>query len=136
MTELDYIGTGLTFPMGVNVQGGISLSGGDALIEQSIRIILSTALTERVMRPEFGCAVWDHVFAPLTDALVLEIADATREALKRWEPRIDLTNVDVVPDPADQSRVLIDLSYEIAATNERRNLVYPFYVIPGEGASA
>jgi hypothetical protein len=55
-----------------------------------------------------------------------------RDAISRWEARVDLESVTARVDPDDPSRVLIDVSYEVKATNDRRNLVYPFYVIPRE----
>jgi phage baseplate assembly protein W len=63
------------------------------------------------------------------------MARAVREAVSRWEPRVELDEVDVRPDPDAAGRVLIDLRYVVKATNDRRNLVYPFYVIPREEES-
>ncbi len=129
---VDYTGVGFAFPLRYDSQGGHAMIGGTDIIEQSIRIILSTAPGERVMRPDFGCAVWDLVFAPVNTATLMQMADAVNEALLRWEPRIEVTSVTPEPDPADSSRVLIGIEYQIAATNDSRNLVFPFYVIPTE----
>jgi phage baseplate assembly protein W len=60
------------------------------------------------------------------------MAQAVRQAVRQWEPRVDLGDVTVDPDPADASRVMIHVGYTVRATNDRRNLVYPFYVIPEE----
>ncbi len=128
----DYIGAGFGFPLGFDQQGGMAMAGGTDRIEQSIRIILSTAPGERVMRPDFGCAVWDFVFAPITRATLSQMADATAEALKRWEPRITVQEIVADADPDDDARVLISVKYQVAPTNDQRNLVYPFYVIPRE----
>ena len=84
------------------------------------------------MRPEFGCAIWDLLFAPVEPNTLGAMEHATRAALARWEPRIEVESVRAVPDEADPSRVQINVSYLIKATNDRRNLVYPFYTIPRE----
>jgi phage baseplate assembly protein W len=55
-----------------------------------------------------------------------------RNALDRWEPRIDVARVDFDLDGVDRGELLINISYELRATNHMRNLVYPFYVIPAE----
>ncbi len=132
MNGADFIGRGWDFPMHVGPRGGIALSGGTDEIDASLRMILSTALGERVMRPEFGCAIWDLLFAP-TDANTIGLmALAVREAVGRWEPRVELQAVSPLPDPEDASRVLIDVTYSVKSTNDQRNLVFPFYVIPKE----
>jgi uncharacterized protein len=61
------------------------------------------------------------------------MGEAVHEALARWEPRIEVEEVDVEPDLDRQGQVSIDISYTVRATNDRRNLVHPFYMIPGEG---
>jgi hypothetical protein len=60
------------------------------------------------------------------------MAQATRDAIGQWEPRVTLEDVRVEPDTADASLVLIHVSYRVKVTNDRRNLVFPFYVIPEE----
>lgn len=128
----DFIGQGLRFPMAVDHTGAIAWSSGPDAIDRSIRVILSTAKGERPMRPAFGCAIWDLLFAPVNDNSLGLMAQAARDALGQWEPRADVEAVRVTPDVVDASLVLIAVDYRVKATNDRRNLVYPFYVIPEE----
>jgi phage baseplate assembly protein W len=128
----DFIGRGFRFPLGVDHTGGIAWAGGPEALDRSIRVILSTAKGERPMRPEFGCAIWDLLFAPVNDNTLGLMAQATRDAIGQWEPRVTLEDVRVTPDAADASLVLISVAYRVKVTNDRRNLVYPFYVIPEE----
>jgi phage baseplate assembly protein W len=95
-------------------------------------VVLATAPGERVMRPDFGCRIWDLLFEPVTANLIGLMAQAVREALAQWEPRVEVDRVDPVPDPADSALISITVAYRIKATNDRRNLVFPFYVIPHE----
>jgi hypothetical protein len=127
-----FIGRGIRFPMGVDHRGAIAMAGGPDGLECAIRVVLSTAPGERVMRPKFGCRIWDLLFEPLNSNTLGLMAQAVREAVAQWEPRVDLLDVIVTPDSDDQALVRIALTYEIRTTNDRRNLVYPFYVIPRE----
>ena len=124
----DIIGSGWHFPLGVNGRGRIETSSPENDIEESIHIILSTAKGERRMRPNFGCGIHDLVFAPNSSATWSLISHHIEEALGWWEPRIEVTDVDVRPDTTDTSRLLINIKFRIKATNDERNLVYPFYM--------
>jgi phage baseplate assembly protein W len=84
------------------------------------------------MRPEFGCRIHDHVFGPATSATAGQIAYDVRIALERWEPRIDLLDVSVSFEALESGTVYVDVGYRIRGSNDPRNLVFPFYVIPDE----
>jgi phage baseplate assembly protein W len=84
------------------------------------------------MRPEFGSELHTLVFAP-NDAGTAGLARRyVMEALGRWEPRINVLDVVARFDAKQDSVLLLDIRYVIAATNSERNLVFPFYTIPGE----
>lgn len=126
----EFVGAGWAFPLRTDRTGGIALSRDTSEIEESMQLILATAPGERPMRPEFGSAVHDYVFAPADAATAGDIANAVRLALERWEPRIHLHDVIVRFDRVDEGILLIDIRYAIVGTNDPRNLVFPFYVIP------
>ena len=130
-----FLGQGWRFPIGVDGRGGIDMSHGDDDIESAIVTIVKTARGERVMRPEFGSSIHDFVFAPNNATTAGLIAYHVQEALARWEPRIEVTAIDVQPDTLEPSQVLINIGYRVKATNDERNLVYPFYLIPTEEPS-
>jgi phage baseplate assembly protein W len=129
-----FIGRGFRFPMEVDAGGGVALSNGAEDMDCSIRVVLATAPGERVMRPAFGCKIWDLLFEPVNANTIGLMAQAVREALAQWEPRIQVQDVVVVPDDDDASLVRIAVTYLVRTTNDKRNLVYPFYVIPREEA--
>ena len=132
MTSLDFVGAGWAFPLGTDATGGIALVTGGREIAESIRLILGTTPGERPMRPEFGCRINEHVFAPVNAAIAGAIAHDVRSALEQWEPRIDVVDVRVSFDGADAGVLYIDVSYLIHGRSDPRNLVFPFYVIPEE----
>lgn len=127
----DFIGSGWGFPAAISRAGSVRLVGGADELDASIRMILSTMPGERVMRPEFGCAMWDLVFAPLTASTLGLVEQSVREAIERWEPRIILERVEAVAAAPDGT-VRVKLDYRVRATNDARNLVFPFYTIPTE----
>lgn len=127
-----FIGRGLRWPLGVDHTGSLALTSGAEDLDRSIHVILSTAPGERVMRPAFGCRIWDLLFEPVNGNTLGLMAQAVRDAVAQWEPRVVLEDVQVRPDPTEPALVHIDVRYVVRDTNDRRNLVYPFYVIPRE----
>ncbi len=124
------IGQGWRFPPAVDERGTVALAADDEELEQAIQIILNTAPGQRVMRPEFGCRIHELVFAPNNPATAGMAGRYVREALGRWEPRIEVQRVAAEPDPDHSSCLSIVVEYRIAATHSNRSLVFPFYLIP------
>lgn len=129
----DFVGRGVSFPFRVDQSGSIATSTGGDGIDASLRMVLMTAPGERVMRPKFGCKIWDLLFEPINANTLGLMSEAVREAVGRWEPRVTLEDVRVIPHPSADGQVMIEIDYVVRATNDKRNLVYPFYVIPREG---
>jgi phage baseplate assembly protein W len=130
--RLDFVGRGWAFPVGLDLRGRVALTNGFESIERAIRLILQTARGERVMRPQFGSDLHKLVFAE-NNATTAGLADFyVRQALARWEPRIEVENVSVSRAEAERGAMVLTISYLIKATNDRRNLVFPFYAIPEE----
>ena len=134
--QTDFIGAGWSYPMGTDATGGIALVTREREIEQAMRLILGTACGERPMRPDFGCRLRDFVFQGASDETASLLGYEVQTALARWEPRCDIDKVTVTPDPDERNLLFIDIKYSIKATNDRRNLVFPFYVIPAESDEA
>ena len=126
--ERDFLGKGLRFPVSVNLNGGVSSSTLEENVRQSLFIILGTAPGERIYRPEFGCRIHDLMFAPnseMTAALAEKYCEA---AIYTYEPRIDEVVARASPNADQPNRLDIRIEYVIANKNEKRNLVYPFYL--------
>lgn len=127
-----FTGRGWAFPLRTTPSGGIALVDGDAEVAEAIRLVLGTAKGERPMRPEFGCGIHDLVFAPADLTLLARIEEEVRASLRRWEPRITLTEVEAAADDADAGTVWITVRYLVRDTDDPRNLVFPFYSLPPE----
>jgi phage baseplate assembly protein W len=128
--SMDFVGSGVAFPMRIGASGGLALVSREREIEEAIRLVLATRPGERPMRPEFGCRIADHVFAPANSATAGRLSYEVRVALDRWEPRITLEDVEVDFGDVADGVVYLDIRYRIRGTNDPRNLVFPFYVIP------
>lgn len=126
------IGSGWAFPPDLDAQGRVALVSNEVEVEQSVRIILTTNIGERVMRPTFGCRLRELVFMPNNLDTATRAREYIEEALGMWEPRIDVGEIRVRPNPHRENELLIEIDYIIKNTRDTRTLVYPFYLIPGE----
>lgn len=123
-----FLGNGLSFPLRTDARGQIALVTGIEDIEQSIRIILSTRQGERVMRPTFGCQANELLFEPRSAATASLLQEYVHEALRMWEPRIEVIHIDVQDDDTYPGALLATINYQIKATHDTRSIVYPFYI--------
>jgi len=128
----NFLGSGWKFPPRLDNRGRIELVHEEQDVEEAIRMILMTRKGERPMRPEFGCEIHDLVFAPNEPATTGLARRYVLEALQMWEPRIDVLDVQTIDNPRAESALSLDIRYTVIATNSERNLVFPFYTIPGE----
>jgi phage baseplate assembly protein W len=128
----EFIGAGWAFPVRTDATGRVALVRHERDLEESIRLILGTAFGERPMRPDYGCAIHDYIFAGVDSDISGRIAGAVRASLLRWEPRIDVLDVRVTVDRENPALVYIDIRYSVSDANDPRNLVVPFYTIPPE----
>jgi phage baseplate assembly protein W len=139
----DYLGVGWGFdvePRDPGSNAGVRVDDGGVIrpaeyedsVRQAIWIILGTARGERVMRPDFGCGIYDMVFEVNSPATEGRIAQEVREALLLNEPRIDVRDVQVDAQ-SDGEVLLISIDYEVRSTNNVFNLVYPFYLESNAG---
>lgn len=126
-----FLGRGWGFPTALDADGRIVPVTGEAAVEQAVRLILSTAVGERVMRPDFGCGLHGRIFEPGTTEATGQLIGDIRSAIARWEHRAELVDLSIGVDETDASRRLIELTIQIKGTNSRFNLVYPFYVDGG-----
>jgi uncharacterized protein len=124
----DFLGRGWRFPVAINRTGGVSTSAQEENIRESIFIILGTAPGERIKRPHFGCDIHELVFAPNNGHTAGLAAHYCREALRKWEPRIQNIEVQARAATEEPSRLDLHISYVVRATNQPGNLVYPFYL--------
>jgi len=131
MSEL--IGQGWGFPVKPGTNGRLRYLNDAEKVLQSIWILLSTAPGERQMMPEYGCGIHNLVFQANTASFRSLVEANVREALTRWEPRIDVIEVRVETPPEARNYLLIRIDYRLRVNNSFYNLVYPYFVNEGVG---
>jgi uncharacterized protein len=126
--ENSFLGTGWSFPPTfMRTDYSVVMVKDEADVRESLWILLSTLLGERVMVPTYGTDLYRMVFRALTATLQTQIADMVQQAVLYWEPRITVESVTASPDATLDGQVLIGITYVIDKTNARNNLVYPYY---------
>ena len=130
----DFVGAGWAFPLRCDTRGGIALVRRERELEEAMRLILATYPGERPMRPDFGSRVRDWVFRGVDHDAMAALQIEVRNSIHRWEPRVEVTDVRVSRDPDEATTMRIDIQYRPLDTNDRRNLVFPFYTIPDDGS--
>ena len=120
------LGTGWGFPPAFSRESGVHMASDEEDIRQSLKILLSTEVGERVMQPKYGCNMNRLVFEPLDTSLQTYMKHLINTAILYFEPRIILNNVQLEA-VVNEGRIDINLDYTIATTNTRHNYVYPFY---------
>lgn len=132
MNEDSFLGTGWSFPPSFDkASGSAEMVQEDQDIKQSLEILLSTSIGERVMQPSYGCNLKDYQFEPVSNTFIGFLIDMVERAILFYEPRILVEEV-LITEPADieifEGKLLISIDYVIAGTNSRYNYVYDFYL--------
>ncbi|PLX14903.1 MAG: hypothetical protein C0599_17915 [Salinivirgaceae bacterium] len=126
-----FLGRGWSFPPEFNRSlNNIEMSEGEDDIKESIEILLSTQVGERMMHPDFGCNLERLMFENLDLTLQRYIKDLIQTAILKYETRINLEEISFYPEP-QYGRININIDYTVRSTNTRTNLVYPYYLIEG-----
>ena len=123
------LGQGLGQPIAPDENGRLPFVSGPEKVRQSIFTLLDTDPGERVMRPDFGCGLRRYLMAPNNPATRAAIAREITQTLNRWEPRIQLLDIQVSPTD-DRAMVLIEIHYAQVLDARQDVLVYPFYLEP------
>jgi phage baseplate assembly protein W len=131
-SDKSFLGIGWEYPPRATLSGKLAMATFEEDIRQAIMIIIGTNHGERVMRPDFGAGLNALVFEPVNTTTMALVKHRVEKALVDWEPRIDVEEVKVTTDSIERNKLLIDVTYQVRATNSRQNLVYPFYIREGE----
>ncbi len=132
MKEKSFLGTGWGFPPTFsNQKGTVKTVSDEEDIYQSLHILLSTQLKERVMRSDFGCDLSAMLYENITVTLLTKIKGIIQNAILKYEPRIDLLEVEFYTEDSNNGVIKIEIVYRIRTTNSRKNFVFPYYLEEG-----
>ncbi len=124
----EFLGRGWAFPILPDAGGTLRYVAEDENVAQSLRLLLSTAVGERVMRPTLGVVAPAMVFAPGSTVNQAQLRTQIRDAVVTFERRVVLDDVVVTEDPSAPERVGIEVTYTVRRTNTRSSVVFPYYV--------
>jgi len=119
--------------LALTATGATSMVDGDESIRQAILMLLSTSPGERLMRPHYGSHLHRLVFAPNDHTTAGLAIHYVRQAVQRWEPRVDIVDVDAEADPLVPSRLNVRLQYRVRATLTSGTVDFPVSLIPTGG---
>lgn len=132
MEEKSFLGKGWSFPPTFKKQASSVIMVRDETdIFQSLQIILTTELNERIMRSDYGCDLSALLYENITITLLTKIKGIIQKAILLYEPRIDLIDVEFFTEEATNGVINIEITYKIRATNSRKNYVFPYYLEEG-----
>lgn len=130
--NLPFLGRGWSFPPAFSrVTPGVAMLEAELDIASSLEILLTTAQGERVMLPQYGCNLDELIFEDLDTRMKTLMADKIESAILYHEPRITLESVQLNDSSEWEGIVLIEVTYQVKATNSRFNFVYPYYRLEG-----
>ncbi|REG84007.1 GPW/gp25 family protein [Algoriphagus antarcticus] len=132
-----FLGKGWGFPPTFSKQTNeVLMTKDEEDINKSLEILLSTTIGERFLQPLYGCNLENYVFEVINPSTKTAIKLTVKNAILLFEPRIKLITVELLEDFIDEGRIDISVDYEVANTNTRFNLVYPFYLNEANNKSA
>ena len=127
--EEGFLGRGWSFPPEFFSGGAeVEMAVGEEDIRQSLQILLATSTGERNMFSSYGCDLSRYLFEEVDQSLINGIRSIVSDAVLINEPRINVDNVDIDQSGSEAGLLLISVDYTISTTNNRYNLVYPFYI--------
>ncbi len=123
-----FLGTGMKFPPEVNkATGRFVTSSGEQSVKESIYLILTTTLTERPMRPNFGTTLMTYTFMDMSLTNQTLIMRTVKEQIMINEPRVEDITITADTESRD-GVVLFNISYYVSETHRPDSLVFPFYL--------
>lgn len=117
----------------LNLRGQLQRVDERASVRQALLLLLSTSPGERVMRPNYGCDLMRLVYAPNDDTTAGLAMHYVREAVERWEPRVEITRLDTSrqdprppragTDRSSSGALHLAVDYRVRATRETDSIL-------------
>jgi hypothetical protein len=102
--------------------GQLTYDALEKSVRDSIRIILTTRPGEQLMQPLFGAGLQNFLNEGNTVTVRRQIRDAITSALKTYETRIAVDNVEVEPAPGAPSQLHVQIFYRLLRTNSSQQI--------------
>ena len=128
----EFLGRGWSFPPRFDrIHAQVQMYEHETDIKSSLEILLTTAMGERIMLPQYGCNMDELVFESLDTRIKTLMKDKIENAILYHEPRIELEKIELFDDNELEGIIMIEVNYKVKSTNSRFNFVFPFYKLQG-----
>ena len=132
MKEKTFLGIGWSFPPSFNKESSdIKMVSDETDIKQSLEIYFNTKLGERIMRPEYGCVIHEHIFDKIDESILNILSFELTQNIGQIEPRIIIEKIQIKQSNLESGELQISIEYKIISSNVRDNIVFPFYINEG-----
>ena len=132
MKEKTFLGVGWSFPPSFNKESSdIKMVSDETDIKQSLEIYFNTKLGERIMRPEYGCVIHEHIFDKIDESILNILSFELTQNIGQIEPRIIIEKIQIKQSNLESGELQISIEYKIISSNVRDNIVFPFYINEG-----
>jgi phage baseplate assembly protein W len=112
----------LDFDIHPNTKQLNTLTSDDAVI-RSLKNLIFTSHYERPFHPEIGCKIKNSLFDNIMPSTAITIQNSIKEVVDNFEPRIDLTSVEVVAVP-DENAYHVTITFFIVNEPVSRQVTF------------
>lgn len=97
-------------------------------INQSLYILFTTEIGERVMQPNYGSALKSMIFESINEHFKSYMRMVLTRSILLYEARIKPISIDFMEDDTLNGRYLMHLEYFVLNTKQKNSFVFPFYL--------
>ena len=132
MKEKTFLGIGWSFPPTFNKESSdVKMVSDETDIKESLEIYFNTKLGERIMRPNYGCVIHEHIFDKIDESILNILSFELTQNIGQIEPRIIIEKIEIKQSSIENGELQISIQYKIISSNVRDNIVFPFYINEG-----
>ncbi len=132
MKEKTFLGIGWSFPPTFNKESSdVKMVSDETDIKESLEIYFNTKLGERIMRPNYGCVIHEHIFDKIDESILNILSFELTQNIGQIEPRIIIEKIEIKQSSIENGELQISIEYKIISSNVRDNIVFPFYINEG-----
>ena len=132
MKEKTFLGIGWSFPPTFNKESSdVKMVSDETDIKESLEIYFNTKLGERIMRPNYGCIIHEHIFDKIDESILNILSFELTQNIGQIEPKIFIEKIEIKQSSIENGELQISIEYKIISSNVRDNIVFPFYINEG-----
>ncbi|AKA38450.1 GPW/gp25 family protein [Yersinia ruckeri] len=127
-------GRGWAFPPLFSLDKGVAMVEGAEDVRQSLQILFRTEPGERLMREDYGCGLNDFMFENIRNELIAEIETRIQDSVLRYEPRADMTDIQINQAPNRSNTLQVRIAYRLRGSEINQQIQGSLAVSEGNSA--